>query len=117
MSEPGGDLFSRTEPKVRAAYDAVAVAVGSLGPWREEFKKTSIHMARGSAFAGAHPQKSRLRLNIRLDEQLAGPRIRKSEQVSKNRFHNEIDLAGPDDVDAELVGWLRRAYELSAPAR
>jgi hypothetical protein len=34
--------------------------------------------------------------------------------VSKNRYHNEIKLEQPADVDAELVGWLREAYTLGA---
>ena len=110
-------LFARCEPNVRAAYDAVIAACRGLGPVVEEPKKTSVHLVAGSAFAGAHPQKSKLRLNIRLDEALTGPRIRKSERVSAHRFHNEVDLAGPHDVDGELTGWLRRAHGLSAGRR
>jgi Domain of unknown function (DUF5655) len=36
----------------------------------------------------------------------------KTEQVSKNRYQYELKLASPDDVDAELVGWLSEAYTL-----
>jgi hypothetical protein len=36
----------------------------------------------------------------------------KTEQVSKNRYHNEIKLDSPDAVDAEVCQWLSEAYAL-----
>jgi hypothetical protein len=36
------------------------------------------------------------------------------ERVSANRFHNEMLLESPKDVDAEVIGWLKAAYALSA---
>jgi hypothetical protein len=113
MADEVQQLFARCEPAVPATYAAVIAALREIGPVAEEAKKTSIHLVAGSGFAGAHPQKSRLRLNIRLARTLDGPRVHKSERVSANRFHNEVDLTGPGSVDAELVGWLREAYELS----
>ncbi len=57
--------------------------------------------------------KSYLLLNLRTDHPIESPRITKTEQVSKNRFHNEVRLASPNDVDEELFGWLKDAYGLS----
>jgi hypothetical protein len=36
--------------------------------------------------------------------------LTKTEQVSKNRFHNELKLNSPDEIDEELLGWLKDAY-------
>ena len=58
-----------------------------------------------------HPRKSAVILNLRLARPLEGQRIVKSEQVSKSRYHNEVRLTSPDEVDAELAGWLREAYD------
>jgi hypothetical protein len=38
----------------------------------------------------------------------------KHEQASANRWHLEVKLAAPADVDRELTSWLAEAYELSA---
>ena len=37
----------------------------TLGPFKEEPKKTSIHLVNTSGFAGVHPRKSFLYLNVR----------------------------------------------------
>lgn len=112
MTEAEAVLFGRAASQVSDAYAAILAAVRPLGPVIVEAKKTSIHLVAGSAFAGVHPQKSKLRLNIRTDRRLESPRIRKVEQVSARRFHNEIDLATPGEVDDEVRGWLEEAYAL-----
>ena len=76
-------------------------------------KKTSLHLVNTSGFAGIHPRKSFLYLNVRLDRPLQSERVAKSEQVSKNRYHNEIKMITPDEVDDELIGWLKEAYALT----
>lgn len=117
MHQSSAQLFARSEESAVAAYERLLAALAAIGPHREEAKKTSIHLVSGSSFAGVHPQKSKFRLNIRLDEQLEGPRIRKTERVSANRFHNEIDITQSGDIDVELIGWLSRAYDLAGRGR
>jgi hypothetical protein len=38
----------------------------------------------------------------------------RSERVSASRYHHEVKLAAPGEVDDELVGWLTAAFALSA---
>ena len=66
-----------------------------------------------TAFAGVATRKSALVLTIKSDRKLLSPRIHKSEQTSANRFHHEVKLTSPAEVDAELVQWLWDAYALS----
>jgi len=44
---------------------------------------------------------------------LDSPRIHKSEQASARRFHHEVKLTSPAEVDGELVRWLKEGYTLS----
>src|SRR5690349_2783470 len=95
------------------AYSFLVEALGVLGPYRMEEKKTSLHVVAGkAAFLGVHPRKEGLRLNLVLARRLEGDRIVKSEQVSKSRFHNELDLPAGTPIDPELAEWLREAYKL-----
>jgi len=100
------------DENVQAIYTRLLEVMRTLGPVKEEPKKTSIHLVRNAGFAGVHPRKSYLYLNLRTDYPIDNPRITKTEQVSKNRFHNELKLNSPDEVDEELIGWLKDAYTL-----
>ena len=106
-------LFSNKEPNVRAAYDKVLSSLAKVGPLKAEAKKTSIHLVRETAFAGAHPKKAWLDLTIRSDKPIKSARVRAQEQVSKNRWHQDVRLASPKDVDAEVISWLKSAYALA----
>ncbi len=79
----------------------------------EEPKKTSIHLVNKSAFAGVVTRKNALILNIKSAAPIKHKRFSKSEQVSAGRFHQEVKLISPDEVDSLLVGWLKDAYQLS----
>jgi hypothetical protein len=105
-------LFAGKAPTVSATYAALLAALAAIGPYREEPKQTSIHLAKTTGFAGVHPRKGWLILNLRTAQPITSPRVVKREQVSAHRWHNEVKLTTPDEVDAELVGWLQDAYDL-----
>ena len=105
-------LFTGKDEAVRSTYHRLLEVLHTLGPFQEEPKKTSIHLVHTVGFAGVHPRKSYFILNLRTASPLQNPRITKSEQISKNRFHNEVKLASPTDIDEELLGWLKEAYAL-----
>ena len=104
--------FEGKAPVVREIYDRLIKTIKGFGPIVEEPKKTSIHIVHGSALAGVSTRKDALWLNIRMDFKIKSPRIHKIDQVSAKRFHNELKLTSPDDIDDELIGWLKSAYEL-----
>ncbi|HEX9944784.1 MAG TPA: DUF5655 domain-containing protein [Thermoanaerobaculia bacterium] len=105
--------FDGRSPAVRAIYDRLLAAAKSFGRVREEPKKTSIHLARKTAFAGVATRKNALLLTLKSATDLRSPRVAKREQASANRWHLEVRLDDPAQVDGELEGWLRSAYELA----
>ena len=107
-------IFAKSDPAVEKTYAAILKAVCKFGDVRAEEKKTSIHLCAKTGFAGVHPRKNGVLLNIRSTTPIKSKRIRRVEKVSANRFHNEILLEGPKDVDAEVISWLKCAYALSA---
>ncbi len=107
--------FLGRRPNVRATYAAILDAARSLGGFAEEPKKTSIHLVRVTAFAGVATQKAALVLTLKSDRDVASQRFRKREKASANRWHLEIRLAAPGDVDREVRTWLERAYALAGP--
>jgi hypothetical protein len=105
--------FEGRDPAVKQAYAALVKAAKTLGPVKQDPKKTSIHLVRKTAFAGVMTRKTALILTLKSGSALRGARIVKSERVSANRWHVDVRLEGPDDVDREVAGWLGRAYDLS----
>ncbi len=119
MSKPTGTAaleshFNGKDPVVRKVYSRLIEVLRQFGPIIEEPKKTSIHIVNQTALAGVATRKEFLVLTVKSDHKLISPRIHKTEQASANRFHQEIRLRFPEDVDAELIGWLKEAYALSA---
>jgi len=116
-TEPSIDaLFAGKDAAVLTTYLRILDRIGVFGAFREEPKETSIHLARTTAFAGIHPQKRALILNLRTQRPIDSERVLTCEQMSKNRYDNEIRLTSPNEVDAELNSWLREAYRLGGRA-
>ena len=106
--------FEGKDPVVFQIYKQILKSLRKHGPIIEEPKKTSIHLVNASAAAGVATRKGHLILTLKSDRKLSSPRIHKSEQASARRFHHEVKLSSPDEVDDELAGWLSEAYALSA---
>lgn len=100
-------------PAQRAIYKRLVAAARSIGPFKEDPRKTSIHLTRRSAFAGVATRTGALRLTIKSATDIRSPRIVKREQVSANRWHLEVQLEGPNQVDRELTSWLADAMRLA----
>jgi hypothetical protein len=109
----GSSMMDLT-PETQALYQALLDRMQAFGTVGVVEKKTAIHLHNRAGFAGVHPRKSYVYLTIVSDQPIVSPRIAKTEQVSKSRFHNEIKIAHADDIDAEVLAWLRTAYQLMA---
>ena len=105
--------FAGKEPEVRKIYDALLRASRSLGPFEEEPKKTSIHLARKSAFAGVATRKDAVILTIKAAGDIQDPRVINHQHASASRWYLDIRLRQAKEVDAQLKGWLKEAYELA----
>jgi hypothetical protein len=106
------DALSSASPVARALYEELLRAVARFGAFEIEVKKSSIHLVRSSAFVGVHPRKQHLLLTIKAAAPIPSGRIIKTEQVSTNRWHLDVKVSIAGDFDAELMGWLREAYEI-----
>ena len=107
--------FAGKDPTVRATYQRLIDVARTLGPVTEEAKKTSIHLVRHTAFAGVATRRSSLILTLKSATDIHSPRIEKREQASANRWHLEVRLEKPAQIDRQLTAWLKAAYELAGP--
>lgn len=113
MSHSIDGHFEGKSPLVRDVYNTIVAACREFGPVTEDPKKTSIHLNRKSAFAGVQTRRESLILTVKSTVDIADSRIARREQTSANRWHHEIKLHDPGEVDGQLLGWLRASYEMS----
>jgi hypothetical protein len=106
-------IFARSEPHVRETAHALIERARALPDVTVDPKGTCIHLNRRTAFAGLHPRRSALLLNLRASAPIASPRIRKTERVSANRYHNELLVKSAAAIDDELMGWIADAHALA----
>jgi hypothetical protein len=97
-------------PQLRPIFDTIIAAATSVGDVAIQARKTYVSLvsprrtfARVQASAGTH-----VSLGLRLSRQKPGGRLQPS------KIHEtmplEVRLESPDEVDAEVLEWLQRAY-------
>ena len=96
----------------RALYEKLFTAVRRIGPHDVELKKTCVHACRGRAFLGVHPRATGVLLSIVTDAPIKSERLRKCEQLSARRWHAQLLVESPKELDAELKRWIAEAYAL-----
>ena len=102
------------EAKASAAYARLLKAVGRFGPVIEERGDRSVLLRSRGGFLGIHPKRDGLDLQIVTDHVIRAARVTRVDRVSANRFHVHVRIASPKDIDPQLLGWLREAYDLMA---
>ena len=106
------DHLQDKEPVVTSIYEKLIGELQKFGQLKIEPKKTSIHLGNRFGFAGVYTRKDYINLEVHLNHKLVNNRVSKVEQASPNRYHHTVKLTSPKEVDKELLGWLKEAYDL-----
>lgn len=110
----GGDvlaeIYSGKKAHLRAAHDAVMAAIQPWGDFEVAPKKGYVALRRKQQFATLGPKNAtRAELGINLKDDIASDRILAQKPGGMCQY--AVALSAPDDVDAELLAALRRAYD------
>ena len=95
-------------------YARLLKTVEGLGPVVEERGERSVLLRSRGGFLGVHPKRHWLDLQIVTDHPIRADRVTKVDPISARRFHVHVRLVTENEVDAQLLGWLREAYDLMA---
>lgn len=101
-------------PHLRPVLDAVLAALPALGPATVQARKTCVSLVtpRRTFAVIQATTKSRVDLGLRLDHERPGGRLLTARDLGAATVR--IALTRPEDVDADVLGWLRRAYQENA---
>lgn len=110
------EALTRSVPELRSVADRLLHEAQALGvDVHIETKLNSVPLIRRHEFAVVRAGRDK-----RLDLALALPGVPQTRRlipVKKNggtRFTHHIEISGAADLDAEVIGWLREAYELDS---
>ena len=93
---------------LRGAYEAVVAAVKGFGPDVELApKKAYVSLRRRKQFGQVGPAAGRLEVCVNLPGTAATDRLRPTSGMATHR----VRIADASELDDELIGWLREAYE------
>ncbi len=94
-------------PQLRPVLDAVLAALPALGPVTVQARKTCVSLVtpRCTFAVVQATTKSRVDLGLRLEHERPGGRLLAARDIGAATVR--IPLTRPEDVDAEVLGWLR----------
>lgn len=113
-------FFFDGKPEERALYEALLDRIAALGAFSAVVHKTQISLKNRRVFACVSmlrvlPKKLLpshfLVLTLGLPYPLDSPRIAVKTEAQPNRWTHHIVLGGADELDKELLDWLRQAYD------
>jgi Family of unknown function (DUF5990)/Domain of unknown function (DUF5655) len=102
-------------PQLQPILDAVLAALPPLGPMTVVARTHCVSFVspRRNFAAAEATTKSRVDLGLRLDGVAPEGRLLAARNMNASSMNLRIALTGPGDVDDEVRGWLRRAYDAS----
>jgi hypothetical protein len=103
-------LYTGPKAALRPIHDRVMTAIREFGPFEEAPKKTYISLRRKKQFAMVGPAtNTRVEVGLNAKGLEGGDRL---QALPAGQMCNyKIRLGSADEVDAELIGWIRAAYD------
>jgi hypothetical protein len=109
-ADPLADIYTGKKAHLRSIHDAVMTAIQPWGDYEVAPKKGYVALRRKKQFAMLGPKTNdRAELGINLKDDVASEGI--VAQKPGGMCQYAVALASPDDLDAEVLAVLRRAYD------
>jgi len=107
-------LTGKPEQSV-ALFHGLVELIERCGPFTFSPSKTTVTF-KGSrrGFAGARPTPAGLTVYLDLQRAVESPRIRNVSPYTARLWVHHLRLTSIDDLDDELAGWVREAYDVGA---
>ncbi len=97
---------------IREIFDKLVVKLREFGPVRIDAVKTSVNLAGRSHFGAVQIQNSCIKLGFLLDRPVEDERIILTQKIAEAFYRHVVRLCKLEEIDAQLLSWLNRAYQL-----
>jgi hypothetical protein len=113
-TEAGGDpldaIYTGAKVALRPLHDAVLMQLRAFGDFEEAPKKSYVSLRREKQFAMVGPA-TKDSVEIGLNAKDLPADVRLKVQPPGSMCHATTRISSVAEVDAQLLGWLRRAYD------
>jgi len=106
------DHLKNKSPQVIATVDKLMRELGKFGEITINPVKTSVQVKAGATFLSIKPKKEYTEIEFQLSEEVDKFPVYKNIRISKNRVLHFAVLKSPQEVNIQLVSWLKKSYEL-----
>jgi hypothetical protein len=104
------DIYSGPKASLRPVHDRVMKAISGFGAFEVAPKKAYLSLRRKKQFAMVGPAtKTQVEIGLNAKELSGGDRLMVQKPGGMCQY--KVRIASADEVDAELVGWIRAAYD------
>lgn len=103
-------------PALRPIYEAILTTASELGEVTVQTRKTYVSLVtpRRTFAAVQATTKQRVDLGLRLANPIFEGRLQSARSMGSGQVNARIALASVEELDDEVVGWMRQAYEENA---
>lgn len=106
-------IYSGPKAALRPIHDRLMAGVRKLGPFEIAPKKTYLSLRRKKQFAMVGPAtNTRVEVGLNMKGAPGTPRLEVLPPGGMCQY--KVKLTSPDEADAELIAWIRSAYDASA---
>jgi hypothetical protein len=106
-------LYTAAKAQLRPIHDKLMAQIDRFGPFEVAPKKAYVSLRRKKQFATIGPA-TNTRVEVGLNMKNVKSTARLEQLPPGGMCQYRIKLTSPAEVDAELVGWIRQAYDTSA---
>jgi hypothetical protein len=107
------EVYSGPKASLRPIHDKLMAAINEFGPFEIAPKKGYVSLRRKKQFAMIGPAtKTRVEVGLNMKDVPATPRLIAMPPGGMCQYKVNVTTAA--EVDAELIGWIRQAYESSS---
>jgi Domain of unknown function (DUF5655) len=106
-------LFAKRPAELKKLYDKIVKEVKKMGEYREETVPPDlIFFKTKSTFLGIKVKKDQLHVEFFLDHLEDLLPVSKYLQISKHRVVHLVPVDQPEDINKQLINWIKRSYRL-----
>jgi predicted transport protein len=104
------ELYAGPKAALRPIHDRLMAEIRKFGDFEVSPKKTYVSLRRKKQFAMIGPA-TKTQVEVGLNMKEVEPTDRLQQLPPKGMCDYKVRLADAAEVDAEMVGWIRRAYD------